>query len=84
MRYTRLGNTGLIVSRLAFGAMTFTAGNKDTARSISAQLDAATPLAPVYPNWFIDRLADQQIAQTPRRQGALTADGLTDNPLLFD
>jgi len=29
-----------------------------------AQLDAATPLAPVYPNWFIDRLADQQIAQT--------------------
>jgi hypothetical protein len=29
-----------------------------------AQLDAATPLAPVYPNWFIDRLTDQQIAQT--------------------
>jgi aryl-alcohol dehydrogenase-like predicted oxidoreductase len=29
-----------------------------------AQLDAATPLAPVYPNWFVDRLADQQIAQT--------------------
>jgi len=27
------------------------------------QLDAATPLAPVYPNWFIDRLADQQFAQ---------------------
>jgi predicted aldo/keto reductase-like oxidoreductase len=29
MKYTSLGNTGLIVSRLAFGAMTFTAGNKD-------------------------------------------------------
>jgi aryl-alcohol dehydrogenase-like predicted oxidoreductase len=31
MQYTRLGNTGLVVSRLAFGAMTFTAGNKDLA-----------------------------------------------------
>jgi aryl-alcohol dehydrogenase-like predicted oxidoreductase len=29
MKYALLGNTGLIVSRLAFGAMTFTAGNKD-------------------------------------------------------
>ena len=29
MQYTLLGNTGLTVSRLAFGAMTFTAGNKD-------------------------------------------------------
>ena len=29
MKYSRLGDTGLIVSRLAFGAMTFTAGNKD-------------------------------------------------------
>jgi aryl-alcohol dehydrogenase-like predicted oxidoreductase len=28
MQYTLLGNTGLTVSRLAFGAMTFTAGNK--------------------------------------------------------
>lgn len=28
MQYTVLGNTGLIVSRLSFGAMTFTAGNK--------------------------------------------------------
>lgn len=31
MQYTALGNTGLIVSRLAFGAMTFTAGNRDIA-----------------------------------------------------
>ena len=29
MKYALLGNTGLIVSRLAFGAMTFTSGNKD-------------------------------------------------------
>jgi len=29
MQYTLLGNTGLIVSRVSFGAMTFTAGNKD-------------------------------------------------------
>lgn len=28
MQYTTLGNTGLLVSRLAFGAMTFTAGNR--------------------------------------------------------
>jgi aryl-alcohol dehydrogenase-like predicted oxidoreductase len=31
MKYTTLGNTGLVVSRLAFGSMTFTAGNKDMA-----------------------------------------------------
>ncbi|MGH8316737.1 MAG: aldo/keto reductase [Steroidobacteraceae bacterium] len=29
MQYTLLGTTGLTVSRLAFGAMTFTAGNKE-------------------------------------------------------
>lgn len=29
MQYAQLGNTGLTVSRLAFGAMTFTAGNRD-------------------------------------------------------
>ncbi|MBW8785373.1 MAG: aldo/keto reductase [Novosphingobium sp.] len=31
MHYTRLGDTGLIVSRLAFGALTFTQGNKSLA-----------------------------------------------------
>ena len=56
MKHALLGNTGLIVSRLAFGAVTFTAGNKD-------ELDAATPLAPVYPNWFIENLADRPTAQ---------------------
>ena len=29
MKYKVLGNTGLVVSRLAFGAMTFTGGNRD-------------------------------------------------------
>lgn len=29
MQYTTLGNTGLVVSRFAFGAMTFTSGNQD-------------------------------------------------------
>jgi aryl-alcohol dehydrogenase-like predicted oxidoreductase len=29
MQYVTLGSTGLVVSRLGFGAMTFTAGNKD-------------------------------------------------------
>jgi aryl-alcohol dehydrogenase-like predicted oxidoreductase len=29
MQYALLGQTGLVVSRLAFGAMTFTAGNRD-------------------------------------------------------
>ena len=27
-----------------------------------ADLDAATALAPAYPNWFIDRLGDTQLA----------------------
>lgn len=31
MQYATLGNTGLAVSRLAFGSMTFTQGNKDMA-----------------------------------------------------
>jgi aryl-alcohol dehydrogenase-like predicted oxidoreductase len=29
MQYAPLGHTGLVVSRMAFGAMTFTQGNKD-------------------------------------------------------
>jgi aryl-alcohol dehydrogenase-like predicted oxidoreductase len=31
MQYARLGDSGLVVSRLAFGAMTFSKGNKDIA-----------------------------------------------------
>jgi aryl-alcohol dehydrogenase-like predicted oxidoreductase len=41
MQYTVLGNTGLTVSRLAFGAMTFTAGN----RSLGAVYKVGAELA---------------------------------------
>jgi hypothetical protein len=35
-----------------------------------AQLDATTPLPPVYPNWFIDNLSDRAAAQPRSRAGA--------------
>jgi len=40
MQFATLGNTGLVVSRLAFGAMTFTSGNQDFASvyKVGAQL----------------------------------------------
>ncbi len=44
MQYTLLGNTGLTVSRLAFGAMTFTAGNKDLGAIYKVGADLATEL----------------------------------------
>ena len=40
MKHALLGNTGLIVSRLAFGAMTFTAGNKNADRPTAQALGA--------------------------------------------
>jgi aryl-alcohol dehydrogenase-like predicted oxidoreductase len=40
MQYSKLGNTGLIVSRLSFGAMTFGSGNLQSVYKISDQ-DAA-------------------------------------------
>ncbi len=44
MQYTTLGATGLPVSRLAFGAMTFTAGNKDYPSVSKVGADAAATL----------------------------------------
>jgi len=44
MQYTLLGNTGLTVSRLAFGAMTFTAGNKDIGAIYKVGADLAGEL----------------------------------------
>jgi len=44
MQYTTLGSTGLPVSRLAFGAMTFTAGNKDMQAIYKVGAQAAATL----------------------------------------
>ena len=44
MQYTLLGSTGLTVSRLAFGAMTFTAGNKDLGAIYKVGADLAGEL----------------------------------------
>jgi aryl-alcohol dehydrogenase-like predicted oxidoreductase len=44
MQYALLGNTGLTVSRLAFGAMTFTAGNKDIGAVYKVGADLAGEL----------------------------------------
>ena len=43
MQYGLLGNTGLVVSRLAFGAMTFTAGNKGFATVYKTEPKRPTP-----------------------------------------
>lgn len=44
MQYARLGNTGLVVSRLAFGAMTFTQGNRDIGAIYKVGADLADEL----------------------------------------
>jgi aryl-alcohol dehydrogenase-like predicted oxidoreductase len=44
MQYATLGNTGLVVSRLAFGAMTFTSGNQDFATIYKVGAQAANEL----------------------------------------
>lgn len=44
MQYALLGNTGLTVSRLAFGAMTFTAGNRDLGAVYKVGADLAAEL----------------------------------------
>jgi aryl-alcohol dehydrogenase-like predicted oxidoreductase len=44
MQYSLLGNTGLTVSRLAFGAMTFTSGNKDIGAVYKVGADLAGEL----------------------------------------
>ncbi|HEV7310476.1 aldo/keto reductase [Ensifer sp.] len=44
MQYTTLGNTGLAVSRLAFGAMTFTAGDRSIGAIYKTDAEAADAL----------------------------------------
>lgn len=99
MQYTLLGNTGLTVSRLAFGASVAqvaiawllarqgvssvivgstklsqlednlqAAAVTLTAAEIAA-LEAATALAPVYPNFFMDNIArDRPVAEALGRR----------------
>ena len=44
MQYTTLGTTGLVVSRLSFGAMTFTAGNKGFATVYKTEAEVANAM----------------------------------------
>ncbi|KRD52854.1 aldo/keto reductase [Ensifer sp. ENS10] len=44
MQYTTLGNTGLVVSRFAFGAMTFTAGDRSLGAVYKTDAEAADAL----------------------------------------
>jgi hypothetical protein len=44
VEYATLGGTGLLVSRLAFGAMTFTAGNRDIGAVFKAGRELADQL----------------------------------------
>jgi aryl-alcohol dehydrogenase-like predicted oxidoreductase len=44
MRYARLGSTGLIASRLGFGALTFTQGNRQLAAVYKVGADLAQAL----------------------------------------
>jgi len=44
MQYTVLGNTGLVVSRLSFGAMTFTSGNKTMGAIYKTEADDANAM----------------------------------------
>jgi aryl-alcohol dehydrogenase-like predicted oxidoreductase len=44
MQYKTLGNTGLVVSRLAFGAMTFTAGDRSIGAVYKTDAEAAEAL----------------------------------------
>jgi aryl-alcohol dehydrogenase-like predicted oxidoreductase len=85
MQYTTLGHTGLIVSRLAFGAMTFTAGNEDLAaiykvgaeladRLVGCALDAGVTLfdtADAYAGGQSEALLGA--ALRPRRDGVVIA-----------
>lgn len=47
-----------VVQRLHLIAKTY-----DASVAQVGELDAATPLMPVYPNWFVDQMADQPVTQ---------------------
>jgi len=76
MQYTRFGNTGLVVSRLAFGAMTFGSGNvpavykvdEDAARALIARALAAGinffDTADAYANGQSERILGRILGKT--------------------
>jgi aryl-alcohol dehydrogenase-like predicted oxidoreductase len=76
MQYTRFGNTGLVVSRLAFGAMTFGSGNlpavykvdEDAARTLIARALAAGinffDTADAYANGQSERILGRILGKT--------------------
>jgi len=61
MHYSMLGNTGLLVSRLCFGAMSFRAENgvRQGGHAVRPDTDARRLVAPRYPNWFDTRVSDR-------------------------
>jgi hypothetical protein len=65
MEYARLGNSGLIVSRLSFGVMTFGQGEGPMAAvsKTDEQTDHTTALPPLYPNWVHAATLDQKTRQ---------------------
>lgn len=91
MRYAPLGHTGLIVSRVAFGAMTFTAGNKDLASIykvgtklaadlVGTALDAGVNLfdtADGYANGESEAAAGRRPQAAPRGGGARDQGGVS-------
>jgi aryl-alcohol dehydrogenase-like predicted oxidoreductase len=57
--------TSVIVGAAKLGQLEDNLGAANLTLSASElhALDAATPLSPVYPNWYIDGFGDQQQAQ---------------------
>ena len=67
----QLDRTGPVVSRLAYGAMTFTIGSAKLLLSAQelALLDAASPPPSLYPMNFIDAIVDPVTAALARKPG---------------
>jgi hypothetical protein len=71
MLYRQQGRAGLVVSRLAYGAMTFTIGSVGLLLSAEelALPDAASPQPSLYPMNFIDAIVDPETAALARKPG---------------
>ncbi len=69
MQYTRLGQTGLVVSRLAFGAMTFSGGNRDIASVYKVGSHLADELVGAALDAGINRLSGFDVLPTNKELG---------------